>query len=339
MSTEKVKTKRSVSHALFNYLVTGLVVVLACNVAKGQYFSNQSYWKTERHEVALGVGAINFLGELGGRDAVGSDFVWDMEFSMFRPAFHLEYRYRIMRSFLIKGGLHYGIIAGNDALTEEPFRKNRNIHFKSNIFEFSIKGEINIYEIQPGARYKLLGVKNKPKGGVFYGFVGVGISFFNPKANIDGEWVKLRPLGTEGQNFEGGPDQYNTFTPVFPFGLGYRAYVSNQLSIGLELSHRITLTDYLDDTSTEYYDQNAIALQDGPVAAYFSDPSLGYRINEEGNQVPFNTTGAGAQRGDPDDNDSYFFLMATVTYKFTPFRQGHRGKVRVTRKRGGKVIF
>lgn len=329
--------KNSHINLKFPIILLGLLFVVS--TASAQYFSNQGYWKNERHEIQLGVGAINFLGELGGRDAVGSDFIFDMEFSMFRPAIHLEYRYRVARMILLKGGIHYGIIAGNDALTEEPFRKNRNIHFKSNIFEISVKGEINIYEIQPGARYKLIGVKTKPKGGVFYGFVGIGLSFFNPKANIDGEWIALQPLGTEGQNFEDGPEPYNLFTPVFPVGLGYRSYLSNQLSLGIEISHRFTMTDYLDDTSTKYYDKSAIALQDGPEAAYFSDPSLGYRVTDEGNQVPFTSTGAGLQRGDPDDRDSYFFLMATLTYKFTPMRQGHRGKVRVTRKRGGKVIF
>lgn len=331
----------STSSVCINYKIPALLLgfLFVATTASAQYFSNQSYWKNERHEIQLGVGAINFLGELGGRDAVGSDFIFDMELSMFRPAVHLEYRYKVARMITLKGGIHYGIIAGNDALTEEPFRKNRNIHFKSNIFEFSIKGEFNIYEIQPGARYKLLGVKTKPKGGVFYGFVGVGLSFFNPKANIDGQWVQLQPLGTEGQNFEDGPQPYNLFTPVFPLGLGYRSYLSSQLSLGIEISHRITMTDYLDDTSTDYYDKNAIALQDGPEAAYFSDPSLGYRVTEEGDQVPFASTGTGLQRGDPEDNDSYFFVMATLTYKFTPMRKGHRGKVRVTRKRGGKVIF
>lgn len=305
-----------------------------------QYYSNQGYWKKERHEVTLGIGAINFLGDLGGRDAIGTDFIWDLETSMFRPAVHLEYRYRITRSIVLRGGVHYGVIAGNDALTEEPFRKNRNIHFKSNIFEFSIKGEFNIYEIQPGSRYKLLGVKSKPKGGAFYGFVGVGMTYYNPKANYDGEWIELKPLGTEGQNFADGPEPYSSFTPVFPMGLGYRTYLSSQLSLGLELAHRITLSDYLDDTSTIYYDKSAILAQDGPEAAYLSDPSLGYLISE-GQQVPFDAdpTAVGQQRGDPDDNDSYLFIMATLTYKFTPLRQGHRGKVRVTRKRSGKVIF
>lgn len=314
-----------------------LSLLLMAPMLSAQYFSNQSYWKNERHEVALGLGVVNFLGELGGRDAIGSDFIMDMEVSMFRPAMHLEYRYRIARSIVIKGGVHYGIIAGNDALTEEPFRKNRNIHFKSNIFEFSIKGEFNIYEIQPGGRYKLLGVKSKPKGGAFYGFVGIGMTYFNPKANYNGEWVELKPLGTEGQNFEDGPEPYSNFTPVFPMGLGYRSYLTNQLSLGAEISHRITLSDYMDDTSTKYYDKNAITLQDGPAAGYLSDPSLGYRVNSEGEQVAMNVDPL--QRGDPEDKDSYFYVMVTLTYKFTPMRQGHRGKVRVTRKRSGKVIF
>jgi len=316
-----------------------LFFIASTPVVHAQYFSNQSYWKNERHEVALGLGVINFLGELGGRDAIGSDFLWDTELSMFRPAVHLEYRYKIARMIVLKGGFHYGIIAGNDALTNEPFRRNRNIHFKSNIFEFSVKGEFNIYEIQPGSRYKLLGVKTRPKGGVFYGFVGIGLTYFNPKANYDGEWVALRPLGTEGQNFDDGPDPYSNFTPVFPLGFGYRSYITNTLSLGIEISHRITLTDYMDDTSTKYYNKQAILEQDGPVAAYFSDPSLGGFTGEGGVVVPASSTATGAQRGNPDDNDSYFFVMVTLTHKFSPTRQGHRGKVRVTRKRSGKVIF
>lgn len=315
------------------------VLLLADMQANAQYYQSQNYWKSERHEIAFGAGVVNFLGELGGRDAIGSDFLWDTELSTFRPAFHLEYRYRVARSIVLKGGLHYGVIAGNDALTNEPFRKHRNIHFKSNIWELSVKGEFNIYEIQPGARYKLLGVKTKPKGGVFYGFVGVGVAYHNPKANYNGEWVKLKPLGTEGQNFADGPEPYSLFTPVFPMGFGYRSYLSNQLSLGIEISHRIALSDYLDDTSTNYYDQTAITLQDGPVAGYFANPSVPVQVSGQDSPVDLGSTGTGMQRGDPDDNDSFFFVMVTLTHKFTPVRQKHRGKIRVTRKRSGKVIF
>jgi hypothetical protein len=240
---------------------------------------------------------------------------------------------------MVKAGIHYGIIAGNDALTKEPYRNNRNIHFKSNLVELSAKFEVNIYEIQPGARYKLLGVKQRPKGGVFYGFAGIGVSYFNPKANYNGEWVKLRDLGTEGQNFVDGPKPYSNFTPVIPMGFGYRTYLTSNLSLGLEISHRITFSDYLDDTSTNYYDNAAILAESGSTAAYFADPSLGFRTNEEGLIEPFNTTPTGAQRGDSEDKDAYLFGMITITHKFAQHRTGHRGKIRVTRKRGGKVIF
>jgi len=315
------------------------VLIFWLTDSSAQYFTSQSYWKQERHEVQLGIGAINFLGELGGRDAIGTNFIMDLELSMFRPALHLEYRYKTSRKTMVKAGLHYGIIAGNDALTQEPFRNNRNIHFKSNIFELSAKFELTLYEIQPGARYKLIGVKQRPKGGVFYGFAGIGITYFNPKANFNGEWVKLKPLGTEGQNFIDGPKPYSNFTPVVPMGLGYRTYLSSNISLGLEISHRIAFTDYMDDTSTNYYSNSAILAESGSVAAYMADPSLGYRTNDEGLIEPFNTTGTGLQRGDSKDNDSYLFAMVTITHKFTKQRTGHRGKIRVTRKRGGKVIF
>ncbi len=324
-------------------LITALAVFasifLSLEGVKAQYYQHQNYWKLERHELAFGVGAINFLGELGGRDAIGSPFLIDTELSMFRPAFHIDYRYRIARRIVLKAGFHYGIIAGNDALTNEPYRRHRNIHFKSNIYEFSVKGEFTIYEIQPGSRYKLLGVKTRPRGGVFYGFVGVGITHFNPKSNYNGEWVTLRPLGTEGQNFDDGPDPYSLWTPVFPLGFGYRTYLTNQLSLGIEISHRITMTDYLDDTSTNYYDNAAILAQDGPMAAHFANPSAPVNLPGSDGPVNLNSTGTGMQRGNPDNNDSYFFVMVTLTHKFTPVRQKHRGKIRVTRKRGGKVIF
>ncbi len=319
------------------FLIIAVIVLTTAPLAHAQYFANQSYWKNERHAFTLGIGVTNFLGELGGRDAVGSDFIFDLETSMFRPALHVEYSYRVARRVAIKGGFHYGIIAGNDALTEEPFRKNRNIHFKSNVFELSVKGEFRLLESKPRARYKLIGVKSRRAGGELYVFGGIGITYFNPKANYNGEWVELKPLGTEGQNFSDGIAPYSNFTPVFPLGFGYRHNVTGQLSIGLEIAHRITLTDYMDDTSGKYYDKGAILAQDGPVAAHFSDPSLGYRTNPDGGVVPMKVDPL--QRGDPEDNDSYFFVVATISYKLTPTRMSHRGKIRVTRKRSGKIIF
>ena len=62
---------------------------------EAQYFRNSGYWKTHRGEYMLGLGISNFLGELGGRNQIGSPFVWDLEFKLTKPAGSLGYRYYI----------------------------------------------------------------------------------------------------------------------------------------------------------------------------------------------------------------------------------------------------
>ena len=85
--------------------------------------------------IVLGVGASNFLGELGGANQIGTFFVKDFEFSMTRPSAALSYRYKFNQFFALNGGFHYCLVSGNDNLTTEPFRQNRNLSFRSNIFE------------------------------------------------------------------------------------------------------------------------------------------------------------------------------------------------------------
>jgi hypothetical protein len=98
------------------------------------FIANAQHWKFLRHEVTLGIGTTNFLGELGGADDIGSTGITgfkDFEIKMTRPAFSAGYRYYISQTFAVKGELLYGRLNGDDALTAEPFRQNRNIHFRS----------------------------------------------------------------------------------------------------------------------------------------------------------------------------------------------------------------
>ena len=53
--------------------------------------------------------------------------------------------------------------------------------------------------------YDLRGVKGTKSSRVgFYLFAGVGGFYFDPKAQFQNTWVRLKPLGTEGQGLEGG---------------------------------------------------------------------------------------------------------------------------------------
>jgi len=304
----------------------------------GQYFSGQtSYWKSQRHSLGVSIGGSFFLGELGGRDQEGTNFVYDAELSETRPAFQLNYRYQLGSRVFSKAQFGLAFIGGNDALTQERFRRNRNLHFRSTILEFSLSAEIVVVDLTPNNKFGRVKT-NRLQGSSIYITAGVGIARFNPQGNFEGTWYDLRDFGTEGQLQEGGPALYSQYTVVLPFGLGYRLRLDQQWSIGFEVVHRTTFTDYLDDVSTDYFDNQIIETEQGELAAFFADPSLGFIVEENGDVVSVNNTTEGLQRGDPDDNDAYFFASITAYYKFAK-KRFKQGRGRVTKRRRRRVVF
>lgn len=298
-----------------------------------QYFRQSSYWKTHRQELEFGFGVSNFLGELGGRNQIGSPFVWDLELSKTRPAASIGYRYYIARKMALRGRLTYGVLAGNDNLTTEPYRMNRNLSFKSEIYEASLVYELHLYREELGHIYDLRGVKGTKSSRVgLYLFIGIGGFYFDPKAQFNNTFVRLKPLGTEGQGLPNGADEYNNLQMCVPMGVGLRKALSKAWSVGLELQYTKTFTDYIDDVSGVYYDNAAIGAAYGPEAAFLANPSLGTLPPEYGNP-----TAEGAERGDPDDLDAYIFVKAKVEYKLYKYRSGSKKyRARIRRQ---KIVF
>lgn len=294
-----------------------------------QNFSRTNDWKKYRKELVFQGGVAQFLGDLGGLNKIGTDFSpVDVEFSLTRPAFSLAYRYKIAKNFNWHTSFNYLLVAGNDKLTTEPFRNNRNLNFKSHLFELATRVELSIFSGKRGHRYgikKTIGRRHKTRSWELIGFVGVGGFYFNPKGinPTSGQLVKLKPLHTEGQGLPGGPKQYKNFSISIPMGIAYRVIINKYWSFGAELNYRKTFTDYIDDVSTSYYDNAALAQNYGALSAQMADPSLG---NIPGATSP-DGAGVGAQRGDKE-KDSYMSLQITVGRFFPP----KRGKSRLRSK-------
>lgn len=263
------------------------------------------------------VGAAQFLGDLGGLNKTGTHYSpVDLEFSMTRPAVSLGYRYKVTKNFNWYSSFNYLLVAGDDKLTAEKYRNNRNLNFKSNIFELSTRAELAFFKHRAGHRYNIRNTSGyKNRTWELLGFVGVGVFYFNPKGNQGAGWVKLQPLHTEGQGLPGGPKQYKRISISIPVGLSYRMMLNKYWSIGAEINYRKTFTDYIDDVSTSYYDKYALGQAYGPVAVAMADPSKG--------TIPNATApdgyGNGAQRGDKD-KDSYMAVQITVGRFFPPKR-------------------
>ncbi len=269
------------------------------------------------------LGASNFLGELGGANQIGTHFVKDFEFSMTRPSAALGYRYKFNKRMAVKCGLYYQLLSGADKTTEEPYRKNRNLSFRSNIFELSSQVELYFTKEAVGHRYKIKSVKGMRNYNFqSYLFLGVGAFYFNPKANYKGTWVALQPLGTEGQGLNG-KAKYSRISICIPYGLGFKNAVNSDWTIGIEVGMRYTFTDYIDDVSTTYYDKDALLAAHGAVGAYLADPSLHRMPPEFGGDAPGNgQTTAGNIRGHSNHNDAYMFVNITATKKIYLHKRG-----------------
>lgn len=318
--------------ALPRAITLTFVLSLLALSTSAQYFRQSSYWKTHRKEVEFGFGMANFLGELGGRNQIGSPFLWDFEISQTRPAVSLAYRYYLARQQALRGRLTYGILAGNDNTTTEMFRQNRNLSFKSDVFEFSLVYELHLYREELGHMYDLRGVKGtKSSRFGLYFFLGVGGFYFDPRAQFNNSWVRLKPLSTEGQGLPGGAEEYNNFQFCIPMGFGIRRAFTKNWSGGLEVQYTKTFTDYIDDVSTNYYDNEVLLQERGEVAAYLADPSLGT------NPELASQTNTGEQRGDEKDLDAYLFLKFTADYKLYRYKSGSK-KYRA-RIRRAKIVF
>lgn len=318
--------------------IFGSLVFLASishlSFAQNSNFETNHNWQHHKKELIIGLGASQFLGDLGGRDQIGTDYsLADLEFALTQPAAQIGFRYRFHKNFATRSTLNVGLVKGDDKLTQEIYRRNRNLNFRSIIVELGQYLEINLITHETvGKRNNIRGIKGaKRHNEILYVFAGISGFYFNPQGQYNGTWHNLQPMGTEGQGLGDQPPRYSKFSFAIPFGIGFKWGIGSKLRMALEFSYHKTFTDYIDDVSTYYYDNAAIAAQRGPIAAHFADPSAGDNPN---------WTTAGEIRGDPENNDAYFFATLQIIYDFTYGNKRLQwGNGRTTRRRTIKAKF
>lgn len=269
-------------------------------------------WKKIRYELIYGIGATNFYGDLGGGNGKGKHNFTDLDLSTTRPALYAAMRYRITQRVATKLNVIYGNIKGNDGNSTSN-RTGRNLSFKSMIVESSCQVEYSLTKEKTGRRYSFTSSGKIRFDGInTYLFAGIGGVYYNPKAQyIDQKWYALQPLGTEGQGLPGAKAKYSKIAACVPIGVGMKYSYNRKMNFGMEFGYRLTTTDYMDDVSDLYYDNNAIKAAKGDVAAYFADP-------REGTPVPNGTK----WRGNPKTKDGYMFILFNLSMKIRVGRNG-----------------
>jgi hypothetical protein len=214
--------------------------------------------------------------------------------------------YELSNKFFLRGNVTFGKVQGDDKFGAYAFR---NLSFSSPVTDAHL-----------GLEYDLL---NSYENSLTpFVFTGISVFRFNP-STIDstGQKVFLQPLGTEGQGYFLGRTKYNLTSMALPFGAGVKLSLSENIKVRFELGLRKTFTDYLDDLSTTYADENELRLNNGQRAV-----DLAFRGDEsKAGSLPY--PDANSVRGNPKSKDWYYFTGLGISFRLSPkFPGGKAGK-------------
>lgn len=228
------------------------------------------------------------------------------------PVLGLHAGYAFSQAFHGRAQLLYTRLAGDDALSDNPDARQRNLDFFAPLVQFAVGLEWYPFRFEPGTQDRIS--PYLAGGGSAY--------YFNPRTVYEGMKVSLQPLGTEGQYLSDYPDQkpYSRFQPGLVGGGGLKWLVSESVILTLEAMLTYTFTDYIDDASTIYIAYPELLEKAGPLTA-----ALANRQGEYLGTGPV-ITPTGSIRANSETRD----LFGMVTFRVSvPFRvSGDRHRVR-----------
>lgn len=268
------------------------LVLICCllNVQAG--FAQYESFKHEG-EFGVQVGAAHYFGDLNPTARLNRPKI----------AMGVFFRKQMNEYVAIRIGGNFAQLGYSDVYeTKNEFRRRRNLSFNTNIWELMVQGDFNFFRFNP---------TNPNQRFTPYLTFGAGIAAFNPYAFLGNEKYFLQPLGTEGQGSATFRDKkpYSLTTLAFPVGLGVKFALTDQINLNIEVAHRFTTSDYIDDVSTTY--AGIAAFKPGSPASFLQDRSYetGTPIGIQGNQ-----------RGFSKQKDQYVMATVGITFSFSSYK-------------------
>lgn len=246
-----------------------------------------------------GLGVSNYLGDIGGKEKTRRDFVYDMKLAKTRFNAGVFVRYKWMPNVSLKLAFDFIRVEGDDKLTTNPARRYRNLNFRNDLYTLSFTGEWFFYEDPDlGNTYRY---RNSFRS---YLFAGLAAFYHGPKGLYQGQWIKLRPLQTEGV-------AYSPINFAIPTGLGFYFTFNRRHRIGFEATYWKTFTDYIDDISSNY---PAVPPRDNLAKAMsLRTPELGPKAYQD-NPGVYMSHNWGQKRGDKTHKDAVLTMSLTYSY-------------------------
>ncbi|MGN6618350.1 MAG: DUF6089 family protein [Ilyomonas sp.] len=259
-----------------------------------------------KYEISVFLGANNFLGDLGGNQGIGKPFVKDYTMKTIRPITGISFSTYPENFYKIGIGVNYTRVVAIDSLIpskggEERWRIYRNQSFRSDIIE----AYANV-ELYPFTRLDYYRSMHR-----FNPFInaGIGVFYYNPKANLNGEWVALQPLHLEGQGFPEYDErkQFKRLALYIPLSAGIKYYVTSNLAFSLSATARLSNTDYIDGVSTTYinpslFDQHLSPEKAALAKQLYSRSITPWKVKPD------------VAKADSKDKDSYVSVFFSVSF-------------------------
>jgi len=249
-------------------------------------------------EFGVGIGAGHYFGDLNTRARLNRPKIAAGIF--FRKNFGNYIAARIVANYAQLG---YSDIYN----TQNEYMLSRNLSFNTNVWELSLRGDFNFFRFLPG---------DPEFNFTPYVSLGIGVFSYDPYAYLQGEKYFLRPLGTEGQGSSLYPDRkpYSSMAICFPVGVGIKYAFNERFNIGLEITHRFTTTDYLDDVSTTYVDPAVFPpLPDG-------SPSPALLLSDRSYELGTPIGIKGRQRGVETNKDQFITAMIYFSFNLQSYK-------------------
>jgi hypothetical protein len=214
-----------------------------------------------------------------------------LTFEQANGGFGAGLKYDLTQHFALRSGFMYGKASADDKRNSNAALQQRNLNFESRIIEGNLMLEYTLFDME-AKRFSP------------YAFAGVAVYRFNPYSyDTLGSKIYLRPLSTEGQGLDAYADRkpYKLTQMAIPFGGGVKLRLSDNVIIAYEIGLRKLATDYLDDVSKSYVDENLLLAARGSKAV-----EMAYRGDELKNGNPVYPD-AGILRGGEKQKDWYYF--------------------------------
>ena len=343
------------------FLISLIFMSTVFSQSKGYY--NKKLFERYKHEYNIGIGISSCQTDVGGSNFSAQELNEKFGGKIFRTIYDTDilssnfvlnagYTYRFNEKIRFRGNLIFSRISGDDSKTDEFYRKNRNLNFRTDILELSAMTEYHIVRANTGSKHNLRNTQGKrisPKWLYKTGFYlvgGVGGFLHVPKAknNFSYElyitsntnftdagyefetdntsYHKLRPLHTEGQGYDGiepGND-FDIPGKIFKTGKTYsNVAVCIPFGFGIQQAFDsymgIKIEFGIRYTFTDYLDDVSGIYYDKELLAQKNNGNLAATMSGTNSGITSGDvtyTEAGYRRGNPNNNDYYGFLNISL---------------------------